>query len=184
MQEEFDNTAEKKENLDTQENIIEKNPTNKKTTTFNILLIVAIFIVLLIYMLKVDGIDNIIKILKTVDYKWVFLGGLCLLVHWSCEGLNLHIPIKRIYKDQPLHSGRPVFSIIHFLPVFHMHFSSQSMLLLKVHLNSQPVHILHLPLQAVPAHLHARSMRQHTVSLAGYACPSQSGKYLPPYFPS
>lgn len=55
MQEEFDNTAEKKENLDNQENIIEKNPTNKKTTTFNILLIVAIFIVLLIYMLKVDG---------------------------------------------------------------------------------------------------------------------------------
>ena len=102
MQEEFDNTAEKKENLDTQENIIEKNPTNKKTTTFNILLIVAIFIVLLIYMLKVDGIDNIIKILKTVDYKWVFLGGLCLLVHWSCEGLNLHIPIKRIYKDQKI----------------------------------------------------------------------------------
>ena len=66
MQEEFDNTAEKKENLDNQENIIEKNPTNKKTTTFNILLIIAIFIVLLIYMLKVDGIDNIIKILKTV----------------------------------------------------------------------------------------------------------------------
>ena len=43
MQEEFDNTAEKKENLDNQENIIEKNPTNKKTTTFNILLIIAIY---------------------------------------------------------------------------------------------------------------------------------------------
>ena len=52
MQEEFDNTAEKKENLDNQENIIENNPTNKKTTTFNILLIIAIFIVLLIYMHK------------------------------------------------------------------------------------------------------------------------------------
>lgn len=72
----------------------------KKMSIINFGLIVVIFIILLIYMLKVDGIDNIIEVLNNVDYRWVLAGLVCLGIHWICEGINLHIPIKRMYKDQ------------------------------------------------------------------------------------
>ena len=72
----------------------------KKMSIINFGLIVVIFIILLIYMLKVDGIDNIIELLNNVDYRWVLAGLVCLGIHWICEGINLHIPIKRMYKDQ------------------------------------------------------------------------------------
>jgi len=49
----------------------EVKPANKKVIIFNFLLILIIFIGLFIYMVKVDGIDNIKKLLHQVDYKWV-----------------------------------------------------------------------------------------------------------------
>ncbi len=87
-------------NNDVQENEKEIKTTNKKSILLNFLLIFIICIGLLVYMIKVDGIDNIIKVLVKVDYRWVIAGIICLIIHWICEGLNLHIPIKRIYKDQ------------------------------------------------------------------------------------
>lgn len=75
-------------------------PANKKLTIFNFILIVVIFVGLLIYMIQVDGIDNILYVLKNVDYRWVIVGLLFLLVHWICEALTLHIPLKRMYKNQ------------------------------------------------------------------------------------
>ncbi len=51
-------------------------------------------------MINVDGIDNIINLLQQVDYKWVIMGLVCLMVHWICEALNLHIPIKKMYPNQ------------------------------------------------------------------------------------
>ncbi len=78
----------------------EVKPANKKVIIFNFILIAVIFIGLFIYMINVDGIDNIIKLLNQVDYKWVFAGLICLLIHWICEALNLHIPLKKMYQDQ------------------------------------------------------------------------------------
>ena len=75
-------------------------PQNKKMTIFNFILILAIFVGLLIYMINVDGIDNIIEVLGKVDYTWVLLGVGCLFIHWACEAITLHIPIKKMYKDQ------------------------------------------------------------------------------------
>lgn len=79
---------------------IKKKPTSKKTALLNISLIIIIFLGLFLYMLKIDGIDNIINVLSKVDYKWVFAGIGCLLIHWTCESLNLHIPIKKMYPNQ------------------------------------------------------------------------------------
>lgn len=79
---------------------IKKKPTNKKTAILNVSLIIIIFLGLFIYMLKIDGIDNIINVLNKVDYKWVLAGIGCLLIHWTCESLNLHIPIKKMYHNQ------------------------------------------------------------------------------------
>ena len=47
----------------------ELKPTNKKKIIFNFILILTIFLGLLIYMIKVDGIDNIINLLYQVDYR-------------------------------------------------------------------------------------------------------------------
>lgn len=79
-----------------------KKPVNKKMAIFNFLLIIVIFVGLFVYMVNVDGLDNIIELLNNVEYKWVLAGLVCLFVYWMCDIFTLHIPIKRIYKDQPI----------------------------------------------------------------------------------
>ena len=75
-------------------------PANKKVVIFNFVLIIVIFIGLFLYMVNVDGIENIIQLLNQVDYKWVFAGIICLAIHWMCEAINLHIPMKKMYPEQ------------------------------------------------------------------------------------
>ena len=68
--------------------------------TFNFVLIAIIFICLIIYMVSVDGIDNIVNVLTHVNYSWVIAGFACLLVQWLSEAYTLHLPIKRMYPNQ------------------------------------------------------------------------------------
>ncbi len=94
-----------KDNIDNQESekeiqTFEKKPASKKSAILNLSLIFIIFLGLFIYMIKVDGMENILHVLSSVDYTWVLAGLGCLLIHWFCESLNLHIPIKKIYHDQ------------------------------------------------------------------------------------
>lgn len=94
------------ENFETENNEIEikkepeAKPANKKMTFLNFVLIIVIFAGLLIYMIQVDGLDNMIQLLTSVDYKWVLAGIGCLLIHWLCEATVLHIPIKKMYPEQ------------------------------------------------------------------------------------
>lgn len=76
--------------------------TNKRKIILNFILIFIIFAGLMIYMIQVDGIDNIIDLLHQVDYRWVLAGGGCLLIQWICEAITLHIPLKRMYSEQKL----------------------------------------------------------------------------------
>lgn len=86
-------------------------PANKKLTIFNFILIVVIFVGLFIYMICVDGMDNIISVLHQVDYRWV-LGGLgCLLITWICETITLHLPIKKMYPNQTISNSIKVTMI-------------------------------------------------------------------------
>lgn len=90
------------DNLDN-ENIIEnpsQKPKNKKLNVISILLILVIFIGLTIYMINVDGIDNILTLLKTVDYRWVFAGIGILILWFICDAMTLHLPLKTMYKNQ------------------------------------------------------------------------------------
>lgn len=84
---------------------------DKRFTIFNILLIVAICIGLLIYMFKVDGIDNIITILKSVNYYWVIAGIICMVLSWISEAICLHIPIKKLYPDQKISNSIRIMMI-------------------------------------------------------------------------
>lgn len=89
-----------------EENLIPKNqnseekPTNKKMVIFNFILILAIFIGLFLYMMLVDGIDNMKQVLHSVNYLWVLAGLGCLLIVWFCESCTLHLAIKRMYPSQ------------------------------------------------------------------------------------
>ena len=91
-----------KDNQIDENNEIEAKPTNNKMTILNFILIFIIFVGLLIYMIKVDGIDNLINVLNRVDYKWVLLGMVCLSIHWICEAITLHIPLKKMYPSQTI----------------------------------------------------------------------------------
>ena len=99
MQEELGENINNEHNQDNQK-LSENKTTNKKTAILNVSLIIIIFLGLFIYMLKVDGMENIIHVLNSVDYRWVLAGLICLIMHWLCESLNLHIPIKKIYQNQ------------------------------------------------------------------------------------
>lgn len=95
MAEDIENTKKEIEELQQ-----EVKPANKKVVVFNFLLILVIFVGLFIYMVKVDGMDNMIALLHQVDYKWVVVGLVCLVIHWICEASNLHTPIKKMYPNQ------------------------------------------------------------------------------------
>lgn len=82
-----------------EENDEEVKKTSKKGTIFNFILIITIFAGLLIYMINVDGIDNIINLLHQVNYNWVIAGLICLIIYWICEAITLHVPLKRMYKS-------------------------------------------------------------------------------------
>ena len=75
-------------------------PANKKATIFNCILVAVIFVGLFIYMVLVDGLDNIVNLLKNVNYWWVLAGLGCLIIQWICDAICLHIPIKRLYPNQ------------------------------------------------------------------------------------
>ena len=83
-----------------EENDEEVKKNSKKGTIFNFILIITIFAGLLIYMINVDGIDNIINLLHQVNYNWVIAGLICLIIYWICEAITLHVPLKRMYKSQ------------------------------------------------------------------------------------
>lgn len=114
MQEDF---YEKSDNEETdnkttvEEQIIEKEPVNKKMTIINFIIIVVIFVALFIYMVKVDGIDNIISLIHQVDYRWVLGGVGCLVIYWICETFTLHIPLKRMYPKQTVGNSLKVSMI-------------------------------------------------------------------------
>lgn len=87
--------------IDEEENLKQKvKPADKKMTIINFSLIAIIFIGLFIYMIKVDGIDNILSLLKSVNYFWVLCGILCMILCWLCEALCLHIPLLKLYPNQ------------------------------------------------------------------------------------
>ena len=72
----------------------------KTKTIINIRIIVVIFVVMLFYMIAVDGIYNMINVLKSVNYLWVFAGIVCMIIYWGLEALCLYLITKKVYKRQ------------------------------------------------------------------------------------
>ena len=87
-------------NINTENSQKYKDKKNKKKMIFNFILIAIIFIGLTIYMISVDGIDNIINVLTSVNYLWVIAGFACLLVNVGHKLLITIALIKRMYPAQ------------------------------------------------------------------------------------
>ncbi|MEG1705650.1 MAG: lysylphosphatidylglycerol synthase transmembrane domain-containing protein [Clostridia bacterium] len=79
---------------------MEKNKKNIIINTLSIIFIICVFIGLIWYMLKVDGIDNIIKVLQNVEYSWLGVGLLLTVIYWILEGMCFYVITKKIYKKQ------------------------------------------------------------------------------------
>lgn len=54
--------------------VVVKDKNKSKKIYINVAIILIIFVALIIYMIKVDGIDNILNLLKNSDYRWVMVG--------------------------------------------------------------------------------------------------------------
>ena len=90
-----DNNARTKEIQD--DEIVNKS--GKKSRIISIIFIIALFLGLWFYMVKVDGIDNMKKVIESANIWWFIAGLICLIGQWICESLEIHIPIKKMYPD-------------------------------------------------------------------------------------
>ena len=73
----------------------------KKTSTaskiFNFIFIFGVLIGLIIYMVKVDGLDNILNVLRNANYSWMAIGILCVATEWTLETIAIYLPLKKMY---------------------------------------------------------------------------------------
>jgi uncharacterized protein (TIRG00374 family) len=75
------------------------NKSGKKSRIISIIFIIILFFGLWFYMVKVDGIDNMKKVIESANIWWFIAGLICLIGQWICESLEIHIPIKKMYPD-------------------------------------------------------------------------------------
>lgn len=73
---------------------------NKIINILSIMFITIVFIGLLWYMIKVDGIDNIISVLKSVEYSWLIVGLALTVIYWVLEGMCFYVITRKTYKKQ------------------------------------------------------------------------------------
>lgn len=81
------------------------------TNVINIIIVVCIFVGLLTYMFAVDGIDNMVYIAKNLNYKWILVGFLCMVIYWILEAICLYVVTKKTYKNQKFLSSLRVSMI-------------------------------------------------------------------------
>lgn len=72
----------------------------KTKNIINISVIALIFVAMTVYIFMVDGFENIVYVLKTVNIKWASIGLLLIIAYWLLESFNLFIIEKKVYKKQ------------------------------------------------------------------------------------
>ncbi|MEG1704994.1 MAG: lysylphosphatidylglycerol synthase transmembrane domain-containing protein [Clostridia bacterium] len=66
----------------------------------NIIIVLLMFIALFGYMIIVDGLDNMLNIIKNIDPMWAIIGVLLIILYWLIESLVLNIITKKVYKNE------------------------------------------------------------------------------------
>ncbi len=66
----------------------------------NIIIVALLFVGLIVYMFVFDDIENIVTVIKNMNYGWLFIGLLCMVVYWLLEALCLYTVTRKTYKDE------------------------------------------------------------------------------------
>lgn len=72
---------------------------NKRTKRLNLILCILAFIIMVSYMLFVDG-EDVLNALGKIKASFLWLALLFMLVYWFLEAASLHIIMKSIHKPQ------------------------------------------------------------------------------------
>lgn len=81
------------------------------TNVINIIIVAVIFVGLLIYMFAVDDMETMVHVIKNLNYGWLFVGLLCMVIYWLLESLCLYVVTKKTYKNQNFFSSLRVSMI-------------------------------------------------------------------------
>ena len=66
----------------------------------NIIIVALLFVGLIVYMFLVDDIENIVTVIKNMNYGWLFIGLLCMIIYWLLEALCLYTVTRKTYKEE------------------------------------------------------------------------------------
>lgn len=60
----------------------------------------AAFIIMLLYLIFIDGVDNLLDSVQQIRLPFLILALGCMLIYWLFEAVTVHISIKALYKGQ------------------------------------------------------------------------------------
>lgn len=90
---------------------VKESKNKNKKIIIDIVIIVLIFVGLFVYMLVVDGWDNIVRVVQTVKVEWLIAGLICMIIYWLLEALCLHAITRKIYTKQKFYQSLRVSMI-------------------------------------------------------------------------
>ena len=68
----------------------------KLKNLINYAIIIVVFVFFLVYMLVTEGVENIANAFANLNYGWILVCLLCMLIYWLCECQVLAMFIKRL----------------------------------------------------------------------------------------
>ena len=71
----------------------------KKSNLVNYIIIVVVLIACVVYMLVTEGVDSMAYALSRLNYLWIAVGLLMMLVYWTSESMALYVYAKKIAPD-------------------------------------------------------------------------------------
>ncbi|MBC8585805.1 lysylphosphatidylglycerol synthase transmembrane domain-containing protein [Youxingia wuxianensis] len=71
-----------------------------KIGKWNVLFIAAVFVGLIVYTAKTDGLGNLLQAALSANPVWLAAAVGLMVVYWLLEGLSLHVAVKRFYPRQ------------------------------------------------------------------------------------
>ena len=69
----------------------------KKSTIFNLIILAVVTLVLLFYMIFVDGWENMVEALNKADYVWLVAAGSMMILYWLTEMISVYSIGKKLY---------------------------------------------------------------------------------------
>ena len=72
----------------------------KKSNKLNLIICGVAFLVLVLYVVFVDGVDNLVNSIQQFNVVFLFIAALFMVAYWLLEALGLHAALKMIHPEQ------------------------------------------------------------------------------------